>query len=363
MAKSKALLLVPDLKGDGGVTNLYNTLELEKVIELDYFAVNKPTQQNAFSTAKRLLKNYCSYTYSILKYNYNLIHVNPSLNPRSFYRDAIFIIIAKLLDKNVLVTFHGWLDEFEQKIKYSSTKSLLFKISYARADKYIVLGEVFKRKLLQMGVSPHKNFHIETTVADSSFIEELDLNKKTDSFKHKIVFLFLSKVARTKGIYIALDAYKEFSEKHPAKPCCFIVAGDGPELGEVKRHVAEKGIPNVTFTGHVTGKEKKKLLLESHIMFLRSYTEGLPNSILEGMLYGMPIISRATGGIPDVIKNDINGFISDSFNPSVYTNFIASLEQEPQKYQRIAFENIRVAKLKYTTEIVREKVWMIYKTL
>ena len=66
--------------------------------------------------------------------------------------------------------------------------------------------------------------------------------------------------------------------------------------------LTDKEIDNIEFLGHVNAETKKKALFQSHIMIFPTFTEGLPNVILEGMLYGMPIISRATGGIPEVVR-------------------------------------------------------------
>jgi len=360
MKKNKTLLLVPDLKGGGGVTNIYNVLKLEANYELKYFAVNKPKPQSLLGTACRLIFNYVSFFFELVTGSYKLIHVNPSLYPRSFYRDAIFIIISKLFKRKVLVTFHGWLEDYEGRIKKSTIKSLLFKLSYAKADKYIVLGKVFKRKLVEMGVSKSKEFFIETTVADSRFLAELDLEKKLHAYEDRIVFLFLSEIAKVKGIYIALDAYKEFVERHPERKSCFIISGDGLEFSAVKNYVKEIAIPNVVFTGFVSEQEKKEVLLKSHVMLLPSYTEGLPNTILEGMLFGMPIISRVTGAIPDVIKQGENGFLSESYNAAVFTEFIETLALNPDLYKGIAINNHMTAVLRYSTEKVRDRMLRIY---
>lgn len=358
----KTLLLVPHLNGDGGVVNYYNNLRLESFSNIQYFAVNGPKPQSRIVTILRLMFNYISFTAKVIKGNFKLIHVNPSLYPRSFYRDAVFIIISRLLNRKVLIFFRGWLDDYENNIKKSNFKSFLFKISYAKATGIIVLGAVFKKKLLYMGVPPQTDFFIETTVADSQFVNELNLKEKFRTYNSKVVFLFLAKVAKTKGIYIALAAYKQFSEKHQERKSCFIVAGDGAELLEVKKYVKDQQICNVEFTGQVASSEKKALLLKSHIMLLPSYTEGLPNTILEGMLYGMPIISRVTGAIPDVIKQGVNGFLSDSLEFSVYTGFIESLALDDDLYQKISKENQEIAFRNYSTEKVRERILSIYRS-
>jgi glycosyltransferase involved in cell wall biosynthesis len=289
--------------------------------------------------------------------------VNPTLDHRSFYRDAGFIFIAKLLNRATLVFFRGWFTEFEEKVHKSKLTSFLFKVSYAKADKYIVLSKSFKAKLIKMGVPESTPFFIETTVANSDYVNELDLHDKLASFKEKMVILFLSRVEKEKGFYIALDAYKNFVIKFPERASSFIIAGDGSDLPAVKKYVAQSNIPNVIFLGEVRGDRKKEVLLGSHIMILPSITgDGLPNSILEGMLYGMPIISRATAGIPDIVEQGINGLLTESLDPLVFSEFISKLAFDIPLYKKMAETNHQKALENFTTQKVRQRMLGIYHT-
>jgi len=78
------------------------------------------------------------------------------------------------------------------------------------------------------------------------------------------------------------------------------------------------------------------------------------------MLYGMPIISRVTGGIPEVVHQKINGYLSESFNPSVFADFLSILALDEELYKKIAKENHSTALEKYTVEKVRERIFNIF---
>lgn len=356
----KILILIPHLPG--GVASYFKTLKLENYQNISYFMVNSAKPEIKVITLCRLFLNYFIFSYKIISNRYELIHLNPSLGKRSFYRDSIFIIISRILNRNTLVFFHGWLEEFEKKIKENKIKKNIFKYSYAKADKFIVLSGFFKKKLIELGVSPDKEFFIETTVADTTDLDEFNLEKKFLSYNDKINFLFLSRIVKTKGIYIAIDAYQHFLRKLSDRLSTLTIAGDGPELQAAKKYVNDLKIPNINFTGYVSGEMKKKILLESHILLFPSYTEGLPITILEGMLYGMPIISRDTGGIPDIIQQNINGFLTKSFQPEVFTNFLSILSTDDKLYKKMAATNHQIAVKKFTREVVRERILKIYET-
>lgn len=355
----KILILVPDLNLPGGVANYYKILKLNTIPDISYFTVNSQ-KQNVFATTFRLIFNYFSFSYKLVKHSYKLIHLNPSLGKRSFYRDSLFIILARLLNIKTLVFFRGWQEEFEKSIKKDRFKSFLFNISYAKANSFIVLSNSFKTKLIELGVPPTTYFFIETTVADSSFLNDYNFEKKISNFQEKVIFLFLSRIIKEKGIYIAIDAYKEFLNNNPKRQSSLIIAGDGPELKRAKYYVQKLKIPEIKFIGHVDGDLKKKILLDSHILLFPSYSEGLPNAILEGMLYGMPIISRIIGGIPDIVKQNVNGFITKSFKPQIFANFISLLTNDIELYKTIAENNHQMALQKFTKEKVLSRILKIY---
>ncbi len=358
----KILILVPDLSLPGGVTNYYNILQLANAENISYFFVNRAKPQSTIATLIRVLVNYGKFIYIIFSGKYEIIHINPSLDYRSFYRDSVFVIISRILNKKTLVFFRGWLEEYEETIKKNKFKSWLFKISYAKADKFIILSRLFKEKLIELGVSKDKEFFIETTVADNTYLESFDLERKLVSYNDKIKVLFLSRILKEKGIYIAVDSFQEFLKRFPNKQASLTIAGDGPELSKVKDYVAKKNIPEIIFTGYVTGEMKKKVLYQSHVLLFPSYSEGMPNVVLEAMLYGMPIISRTTGAIPDIVHQNVNGFLTESFQPQVFTEFLSLMAADSELYRKISERNYKVAAEKFTNEKVKERILMIYKS-
>ncbi len=353
----KMMVLVPSLAVAGGVSNYYNTLGFNNDKRITYFEISKSKQESMPAMLFRLLTNYGRFFYNLLKYKYEVVMVNPSLDQgKSFHRDLVFIGIARLLNRKTIVFFRGWFEPYEDVIKRSAFKSFLFRNTYAKADRYFVLGNIFKKKLLSLGVPTKSNFTLETTVADSRFLQEFTLSGKHASYDDEVQFLFLGRIEREKGIFIAIDAFKILQTRFPAQHMRLSIAGDGPGLTEVKQYIEQLSIRNIVVLGHVSADKKKKVLLESHIMLLPSYTEGLPNCILEGMLYGMPIIARATGGIPDVIANDVNGFISESFDPGVFADYMARFIANASLYREMGERNHFIALNRFTPEIVKDRM-------
>ena len=116
-----------------------------------------------------------------------------------------------------------------------------------------------------------------------------------------------------KGILIALRTFelanKEFNN------LLLTIAGDGPDLEYAKQYIIDNNIKNVQFIGRVDGDEKINALKSSDIYLFPSYTEGMPISLLEAMLFGNVIITSDVGGIKDFFEQGKMGYMIHGHEP------------------------------------------------
>ena len=133
-----------------------------------------------------------------------LVHVNPSLNIKSFIRDGLFVWQAKRKGLPVLVFFHGWRKDFEQVV--SSRLLWFFKRTFGQADAFIVLASEFKKVLQQWGVS--QPIFQGTTNVDEALLAGFSLEDKAEQVRRadKLKILFLSRLEREKGVFETVDA-------------------------------------------------------------------------------------------------------------------------------------------------------------
>ena len=99
------------------------------------------------------------------------------------------------------------------------------------------------------------------------------------------------------------------------------------------------------------------------MIFPTYYREGLPNCILEGMLYGMPIISRPVAAIPEVVADGVNGYLTDSMDGSTFAKYMLQLLREPDVYRRMAVTNHRAARDAFTSDKVKERLFAVYRQM
>ncbi len=107
-----------------------------------------------------------------------------------------------------------------------------------------------------------------------------------------LVFLFLGRLQRLKGLDVLLEAWRRFSAAAPEKTLLLVV-GDGPDRPRLE--------PNSEASLRFAGSQKDAFpyLRAADVFVLPSRTEGLSNSLVEAMACGLPVIASAVGGAPD----------------------------------------------------------------
>jgi rhamnosyl/mannosyltransferase len=103
-------------------------------------------------------------------------------------------------------------------------------------------------------------------------------------------FLFVGVLRYYKGLHILLDAIKD-------APYHVIIVGSGPTEQELKQQADELGLTNVTFTGYIDDAEKINLFKLCRGVVFPSYmrSEAFGVTLLEGAMYGKPLISTEVG--------------------------------------------------------------------
>lgn len=345
--KAEILINVPipiSNKSIGGIANYYNIVDKKKQIPINYF---KPKRHSNNSKVAKLFSvfvyiyNYINFLF-ILK-QYKVVVLNPSMTKSCIYRDSLYFLLAKLLNKKVVVFWRGFNHNYFTSVVKEKYSKLLNK-TLLKADHTIVLGKNIYKELNSIGFN--SSYSIATTILP----EELLLKEKRVFKKDKFTLLFLARLEKDKGIFEALEAYKILKKQFAY--INFLIAGSGCAMDIVKRKIEDEKIDDVTLLGHVSGVNKYKAYLEADTYFLPSYYEGMPNSVLEAMGMGLPVVTSNVGALPDIVENGKMGYIiNDIKNVDKYVEAITNLIENKQ-LGKISDYNRNKAKTKFLDKIV-----------
>ncbi|MDQ1048320.1 glycosyltransferase [Streptomyces sp. V4I2] len=96
----------------------------------------------------------------------------------------------------------------------------------------------------------------------------------------------------------------------------FVLAGDGPLREQVLADIDRRGLrERFRYLGLVPGAGR--LVAAADILLLSSTHEGLPVVVMEALAAGVPVVSTAVGGIPELIHDNRNGILTPPGSPEV----------------------------------------------
>lgn len=210
----------------------------------------------------------------------DIVHLNPSLVTRSFFRDGLFIFQAKLRGCRVLVFFHGWQVSFERRV--AGNLGWFFRVTYCKADEFIVLASRFADSLVKWGVAVP--IHLGTTVVCDENLENFSIDSKVHEVKKAEQFklLFLARLEWEKGIIDLIQAVMGLLDR--GHRIVLTIAGDGPAMDEIRGQIAGKQLYSeyIRVVGYVRDQDKLDIFHSHHIFCLPTqYAEGMPTSIIE----------------------------------------------------------------------------------
>lgn len=290
--------------------------------------------------------DYIKFTLLCIFKKVDAVLLNPSLGKTALKRDALFLRITKRFGIKTFVFMHGWDKEIEAKIDETPK---LFQ-SFLLADGFFVLATAFKEKLMRWGVTAP--VWLTSTKVDDRLLQDFSMSQKNTE-PNKL--LFLARVEKNKGIYIALEAFKNVQETN--KELVFQVAGSGSELAAAKTYCKDQNIENIIFSGDLSGQQLVNAFTTSDIYILPTYHgEGMPTSVLEAMAFGLPIISRPVGGLNDFFENEKMGYLIESLKPEDYSQAIIKLIENPKQCFEITMHNHQYAKQNFMASKVASQL-------
>ncbi len=356
--KLRVTVLYPDPRILGGVAIFIEAMRraIDTSVETTHFLVGKRAGQSSIASAAL---NPAVDSWRLAKHlrttRPDVVHINPSLNLKSLFRDGLLLLVMRLLRKReVFMFFHGWEEDLSTAISSHMIWRTLFRYIYGWPRITVVLAERFRHQLLAMGFPPER-IQVDSAMFDGAIFD--GLSRQPHSERRLI---FLSRLVPGKGMWELLDAFDLLKSKYPDLSLYFV--GDGTEREALVAAVAQRGFKDVVITGFVSTREKAQHLLDGDIfVFPTLYGEGCPASLLEAMATGMPCITTRVGGIPDVFIDGENGVLLDTVTPQTISAAIAELLDNTPRMAAIAATNRDTGWKKYEAKSVSARIEASYR--
>jgi starch synthase len=138
---------------------------------------------------------------------------------------------------------------------------------------------------------------------------------------------------------------------------------------ELKQRSSDLGLSGVDFKGYVEGPEKALCFSEASAFCFLSYTEGMPNAVLEAMAMGLPLVSSDAGGLKDILSDGVTGHIvkqdrsqpiGQRFSAVEVADRLESLADSTETAKQMGESNKRYACERFSASKVAARLDAIY---
>ncbi len=358
----KILVVGPHLASQGGVAGYYSfilpLLQESEKLQIIYLPIGLQNK-GKLKSLKMLLNDLRRFNNLVKTNKPDLVFFNPAFELKNFIREGIMFLIARRNKAKTIVFFRGWIQKFIQRYYLWAS---FFNLTFRKADAFIELAEHQRTQLKEWGVkSP---IYLETTAVDMNLLHDFSLEKKLQLYQDKkdVSILFLARVEKAKGIFELLEAFRGIKLKYPNVR--LTIAGDGGAMQEVRDYISEYRISDIILTGFVRGEAKSELFKTHHIYCLPSYSEGMPNSVLEAMAFAMPVVTTPVGGLKDFFEVDKMGYFAEIKSSSTLLTHLTHLIERQDLMLEMAEYNHGFSKERFMSDKVADRITqIILKTL
>lgn len=333
--------------GKGGVASVL--MEYSNIFP-DAIFVSTTVTSNIFLKLFYSLVSTIKCFYLPLLYPHAIYHIHGS-SYNSFERKYIYFKILKFFNVKLIYHIHG--AEFHIFYKNSSVrKRKKIQDFINNVDGLICLSSFWENFFT-------KNFRPKRVKVIPNIVPDPILISKTSNDKFQ--FLFLGHISERKGIWLLLEVIEELKNILNDK-VVFKIGGNG-EVEKLNQIIKKKEINKIAeYIGWVSNEEKIKFLSNSDAYILPSYNEGLPISILEAMSYGLPIVSTKVGGIPEIVKNNVNGFLIEPGNKVELKKALLNVVKDQNNFKNFGKESVRLVE-NYMPKNVKSELIDYYKLI
>ncbi|MEF3102708.1 glycosyltransferase [Raoultella terrigena] len=215
-----------------------------------------------------------------------------------------------VLNGKIATVFHGF-DISIQSILIRYRK--LYADLFVEGDLFLPISHLWKNKMIHLG-------------CESSKIEVIRMGIHVDDFLYKertigdkLNIVSVCRLIEKKGIEYVIRACSILKENRI--PFQYTIVGYGPLELKLKSLINELDLTEVvTITGFQSQDKVKAILDKSNVFVLPSITsdngdmEGIPVALMEAMANGLPVVSTYHSGIPELIENNVSGYLCDEKN-------------------------------------------------
>jgi glycosyltransferase involved in cell wall biosynthesis len=253
----------------------------------------------------------------------DLLHVN-IVERGSTLRKLALCGLARCLSVPYVLHLHGAeFNDFWESLRPPFSSALT--AAFNNAARTVVLGTFWARYI--SGRAPRARIEI---VPNATFAPPVGIAERSAQAPAQI--LFLGEMGPRKGVPELIQALAMLPKSGGWRAT---LAGNGA-VRESSTEIAHLGLDrNVTVRGWADAQEVDGLLRSADVLVLPSHHENLPMSVIEGMAYGLAVVTTPVGAVPDIIIPGETGLLCPPGDPSALAETLRTVISDPTLRQSL----------------------------
>lgn len=237
-------------------------------------------------------------------------------------------------------------------------------LTWPYVDHFILVSGAMKKEFLKQGM-PEKKLSvihnaIELPDKEQPHVPQTDLRELLEVGPDVTIIGTVARLHAVKGHTYLLKAIQKVVQER--QDVVFPWFGDGDLYEELKSEAEALGVAQyVKFVGF--RKDVSDLLPQLDVFVLPSLSEGLSLSILEALAVGVPVISTAVGGTPEVITTGVDGILVPPADPHALYQSICLLVKDKSRREELAATGKDMVYQRYTLERLVRETTDVYKKM
>lgn len=259
----------------------------------------------------------------------------------------------------VIVNGTEILMHFSKSNIYQKIKAKLITSFFSRA-KIISISRATRNLLLEKG-GYFNNVEVLNCSIDKRMVfakSKSEVLVKQMRLENRKIILTIARLYPRKGHDVVLQALVEIKKKIPE--VLYLIVGEGVNRKKLEEIVLSLNLTdNVNFTGEVSDIIDYLDLCDVFVMISRQEengVEGFGISFLEAMARGKPVIGSRHGGIPEVIKDRVNGYLVDPYDLSEIASAIIRILSDSNTARKMGDNGRKMVELDFTTDLMAPKL-------
>jgi glycosyltransferase involved in cell wall biosynthesis len=224
-------------------------------------------------------------------------------------------------------------------------------------------SEYVRQYLIGKGIAPERVVTIHTGIDLSVFNPDSTAGNLREELGLRPDIPLVGTVAilrLKKGHHILLDAVQDVLREIPE--AVFVFVGDGPQKNNIERKINSMGLSQKVLMLGLRG-DVPGVLKSVDIFVLPTLQEAHGGVFVEAMAMGKPVIGTDVGGVGEVIRDGVNGYLIRPNDASVLARAIITMLRDKERAAIMGREGRKMVQEGFTVERMCEKIYALYSSL